>query len=127
MIMKGVYINSKEVPYASMIVDGIKFIETRTKRTLHKLIGEEVAVIETGKGKPRVVGYVTILCAHFCWKELWDKHYRDLAHIPKGSKFDNCDDGKWCYVLRRERKLDRPYQVPLNAIRHGRVWCEFEI
>jgi hypothetical protein len=128
--MIGVFINSKDVPYARWIVDGKKRIETRTRRMLHKLIGETVGIIETGNENPKIIGWVTIGRGYFCDRKMWENGERDLACVPVGSKFDldrKWQDGKWCYELRSPIKMAQPYPLPKNAIRHGRVWCEFDI
>lgn len=125
--MIGVFVNSKHVPYARMICDARKPIETRSKNTLKKLVGQEVCIVETGSGEPFVVGEVTITDSFFVTKRMWDAFYRALACVPYGSEYDSNNNGKWCYTLWHPLLYDKPFALPKNAIRHGRAWCEFEI
>lgn len=120
--MIGVFVRK---PYARKIVSGEKIIETRTRNTLRRLIGEHVAIVETGNGCSKVVGYATIGHPAFLNGELWEQ-IRDAACILKGSKYDNNGNGKWCYPMMLAKECAQ-YPLPPNAIRHGRVWCEFDI
>ena len=123
--MKAIFVNeSGGIPYAAAIVAGLKPIETRTKNMLAACIGSRVAIVRTYHGKnPLVIGYVDIVAAAF-----QDAAYmaanRDKTFIPAGSKYDNNGRGKWCYYLDRPEQCT-PYQLPKDAVRHGRSWCEF--
>lgn len=120
--MYGIFINDHSFPYTQEILLQHKTIETRTRNTLKKLIGKRVAIIRTGKGKPQIVGYVTIAKAAFCPADLFDS-FRNKTLIPCGDPYDS-KAGKWFYYLENAEKCT-PYPIPENAVRHGRVWVEF--
>ena len=46
--------------YALDIVNGVKTLETRASDSLRAYVGRRVGVVETGRGKARLVGYVTV-------------------------------------------------------------------
>lgn len=126
--MLGFFINDHAVPYTLLILQLIKTIETRTRNTLKALIGQRVAIIQTGKGPAQIVGYVTITKAVFCPADQLDS-FREQTRVPKGSSFDKCGTcegvpGKWFYYLDNPEPCT-PYPVPADAVRHGRVWVEF--
>lgn len=122
--MIGVFVRK---PYARKIVSGEKIWETRTRNTLRQLLGERVAIIETGNCKAHIVGYATIGWHPYFVrsKKAWDS-IRDRTCIPAGDKYDNFGSGKWCYGMHGAEETT-PYPLPSNAIRHGRVWCEFDV
>lgn len=124
--MKGMFVNSNGcVPYAEAIVEGVKTIETRNRNMLDKLVGEQVAVVRTRRGKrPTIVGYVYVKFSKFLSPETFEI-YRDDTLIPAGSKYDCNGKGKWCYFLRDAERCE-PYPLPENAVRHGISWVEFE-
>jgi len=64
---KGIYINVANQDYIEQILNGDKTIETRFeikgkdgKGPLDSLVGKRVALISTGNGKQKVMGYVTV-------------------------------------------------------------------
>ena len=131
--MYGIFINEDEYPFAHWIVQGDKTIETRTRNTLKRLLKKRVAIISTSrKHKPTIIGYATIYnwdrIPDFIWEEA-----RKYTLIPKGSKYDTLVPirskyatitGKWGYILTNPEECD-PYELPSNAIRHGRSYAEF--
>lgn len=122
--MYGIFINSRKVPYARLIVDGVKTYETRTKNTLRPLVGRRVAIIETGMGSPMIIGFATIDGADYFEHDAFEG-IRSLTCIPAGSKYDDGGRGKWCYKLSDPYPLYEAVPLPSDAIRHGRAWCEF--
>lgn len=122
--MKAIYVNSSGVNYARAIVQGYKLFETRSKNVLQPLIGERVAVIITGRGHARVIGYVTITDRVYVGYNLFRSMY-NCHLVPLGSKYDCIPgSGKYCYSLKDPEVCD-PYPVPENVVRHGRTWCEW--
>lgn len=123
--MKGMFVNADGFDFADAIVRGDKVIETRNRAMLDKLIGERVAVVRTKRGrKPEVIGTVFVKFAfHFGPKDF--EIYREDTLIPKGSKYDCTENGKWCYFLRDAERCE-PYPLPENAVRHGISWVEFD-
>ncbi len=123
--MKAMFVESTRcVPYARAIVQAYKPLETRGKNMLSALVGERVAVVETGRGKkPMVVGYVTVTKAERLGVFWLDTH-RNLTLIPEGSRYDSHGKCKWGYWLSDPEECE-PYPLPSSAVRHGRSWCEF--
>lgn len=122
--MKAVFINEcGPLRYASRIADGEKLIETRTRDMLKALVGERVAIVRTGRGASQVIGYVRIVSKVFVWRRFFQTLY-PLHLVPAGSQFDCTGAGKWCYMLEGAEACE-PYPVPADAVRHGRVWCEW--
>lgn len=123
--MKGIFVNEDGgVRYAEAIVHGYKPIETRSRNMLAACVGERVAVIRTRRGKdPMIVGFVDIVSSAHC-NGKWLDENRDKTLIPKGSKYDANGRAKWCYFLEFPAPCI-PLQLPADALRHGRSWCEF--
>lgn len=123
--MYGIFVNENGgVPYAQAIVQGYKNIETRSRNTLKNLVGKRVAIIRTKRNKkPTIVGYARIREATFHTPEALD-YLRDLTCIPVGSKYDCHGKGKWCYIMTEAEQCE-PYELPSDAIRHGRSYAEF--
>lgn len=125
-MIKGIFINDSETPFTDYILSGQKTIETRNKDMLRDCIGHFVAIVRTGKGKPTIVGFVHILLAIHC-PDWWLDEHRNETMIPKGSKYDPAPgEWKYCYYLDKAMPCV-PRDLPTNAVRHGRSWCEFDI
>jgi len=125
--MYGIFVNENGgVPYAKLIVQGYKKVETRSRNMLKDLTHTRVAIVRTRRGKmPTVVGYADIGEAYFCPVERFnDEDVRNLTCIPVGSKYDCHGKGKWFYDMWDAEQCD-PYPLPSSAVRHGRSWCEF--
>ena len=58
----GFNVNDSEQPFTEQILSGEKTIETRDgeNNALASLVGERAGIVRTGKGKAKVVGYVTV-------------------------------------------------------------------
>jgi len=127
--MLGIFVNCANYPYAALIAAGIKTIETRTRNTLKALDGQRVAIIETGRGPAKIVGYATISGYSFCNSYFYEM-LRDETKIPVGDKYDKFGSrdgipGKWFYYLENAEQCDS-YELPEDGtIRHGRSWCQF--
>ena len=121
--MIGIFVNSKDIPFAKAIVYKMKPIETRNKNMLAACVGRRVQIIETGKGQPMVVGSATITHATY-ESAAWLAEHRDLTWITAGSKYDTTGPGKWCYHLSNQKPC-KPYALPAYAIRHGMSWAEW--
>lgn len=123
--MYGFFVNENTIPFAALLTLGMKTMETRNRDMLKALVGERVAVISTRRGrKPWIVGYVTITGKHFCDHDEFDQYYNQ-HFVEPGSKYaPKPGRGKWLYFV---EDADRcyPKDLPENAIRHGRAWCEF--
>lgn len=123
--MYAIYVNEPGcIPYARMIAEAYKTLETRSKNVFKQIIGERVAIIRTSRhSQPMVVGYATISRAEFIsieeFQQLFSKHL-----VPPGSKFDCHGKGKWCYTMTGAEPCD-PYPLPISRINHGRSYTEF--
>lgn len=123
--MYAIYVNEPGcIPYARLIAEAYKTLETRSRNVFKQIIGERVAIIRTSRhSQPTVVGYATISKADYISREefqqLFSKHL-----VPPGSKFDCKGAGKWCYTMTNARPCE-PYPLPQNRINHGRSYTEF--
>lgn len=99
-MMYGIYVHeTQKEPYATQIVAGKKIIDTRTRDMLGKLVGERVLVIRTRSGhKADIIGAVTIIGKVWFADHVLN-YIRDRTCIPKGSKYDTHNGGKWCYYI----------------------------
>ena len=115
MSIYAVYVrNTSGIRYADAIVQGYKLIETRSRDTLGKLVGERVLIVRTRAGhEAEVIGAVTITGKQFVpaadFGKLFDKHL-----VPPGSKFDAHGRGKWCYDLANAEAFDKA--TPLSKL-----------
>lgn len=124
--MKAIYIRNTGAHFVDKIFDLEKIHETRNRNTLGLLAGERVAIIQSDrKGGSAVVGEVTVGVGRSVNYHGFDSR-RDLHCVPEGSAYDCKTDGsKYLYPMYKPVRYETPYPVPSNAIRHGRVWCEW--
>ena len=125
--------NEKTMPFAERIAYGWKVWETRTRRTLDKLVNtpEPVYIIRTGRGKNKPS---MIIGRCYIRKPAWipADRFKDPDVIAKTYVFPDSNfypvdvPGKWCYPIEYAEPLRIPVPVPDNAIRHGRAWIEFD-
>ena len=123
--MIGIFVNENGcIHYARLMAGGYKKAETRFRDMLGKLVGERVAIIQTRRHKnPQVIGYVTIVSKQFVKAEDFPLYFNDHC-VPPGSSYDAHGRGKWLYWL-KDAETCEPYDLPKDAIRHGRSWCEW--
>ena len=121
--MYGIYINCHLFPFVAWILSGRKAYETRGRNMLRALIGQRVALIETGKSPaPMVRGFATIASAEQI--DYSNITARKAARIL-GTSFDILPGGtKWFYKLTDIQTVE-PLPVPDARINHGRAWTEF--
>lgn len=124
--MKGIFVNQNGgIPYADLIVQGYKRIETRNRNMLRDLVGGRVAIIKTRRQRqPVIVGYAKIERAEYCPAK-WFDGFRSETLIPPGSSYDCRGKGKWFYWMTWPTRCD-PYPLPAHAIRHGRSWAKWD-
>jgi len=110
--MIGINVRNTDVPFADMIVDGVKSIETRESKSLHPYLGKRVAIVRTGQGKAFAIGEVTI--TGFSWtnsEALFDSHWQD-HFVSKGSAFYiKKIKGKYLYFLENAVRYETPIAV----------------
>lgn len=120
------FINCKLFPFVQWIIDKEKIYETRNKNTLQSLIGKTVYIAETGKGKKPIIrckctisGLVTV------YSKREYNQYRKQTKIVKNSSFDwNKSTVKKCLYKLDNVTQCKPFELPDNIIRHGRIYCE---
>jgi hypothetical protein len=126
--MYGIYVHiDGHMNYARALVHSNKTIETRSRDVFKSIPPrEKVAVIETGKGEPMIVGYIKMDRGFHCPAEQF--HLYDLWHLVKpGSRYDTTERGKWLYPVHWAQALDEPVPLPANHINHGRSYTEFTL
>lgn len=101
----GININSDDVPYADMIVDGEKQYESRHKPTLNRFIGQTVGIIRTSKkAKAKAIGHATVGAPIRVGYEEFHA-MRDKHHVPEGSTYDCEKNGfKWLYPMENPQR-----------------------
>ena len=107
----GININDSEYPWTDYIMSGKKTIETRNTPTLRPYIGKRVGIIQTGKGKAKLIGYMTIEKEIEYDKESWakdkSKHLVD-SELGDGEK-------KYGYVIGKVEKIT-PQEINSKGI-----------
>jgi hypothetical protein len=120
----GVYINCKLYPFITWILCGWKLYETRTRRVLHPLIGQRVFLIETGHGRPLIIGSAKITEAEQV--PYTDVSKRRQAQIT-GTTYDiKPGSAKWFYKLEDVEWLPEPIPAPDTRKNHGRSYCTWD-
>lgn len=120
-----VYINCALFPFISLILAGKKLYETRNKNTLKRLIGHEIYLAETGKGKAVVKAKCTITGLVTVTDKGTYNRYRKYTQVKKGSVYDFSTGTKYLYRLEGVQAV-KPFTVPDNAIKHGRIYATVE-
>ena len=120
--MYGIYINCKDIPFIDYILIGAKLYETSSRNVLGRLLGERVALIETGNGRAIIRGYATI--------DFYKIIYHDDADARKsamifGNHYDIPDGGKKVFYHLKDVTSCKPYTLPDERINHGRSFTEF--
>ena len=110
--MIGINVRNTDVPFADMIVDGVKSIETRESKSLHPYLGKRVAIVRTGQGKAFAIGEATI--TGFSWtnsETIFDGYWED-HFVTKGSAFYIKESkGKYLYFLEGAVRYEVPVAV----------------
>jgi len=123
-----IYINCSLFPFISWIISGRKLYETRNKNTLKRFIGKRVYLAETGKGKAPVIRCSVVITE---LKTITTKTeyntMRKAAMIKKGSCFDwNAKTLKKCFYKLENIQACKPFPMPENAVRHGRIYATLD-
>lgn len=127
MAVPVLFINCNVSDFIGDIIFLRKLYETRTRKTLHCLLGQTVYIAQTGKGKPVVrCSAVVSDCVEIRTRSEWNR-YKHLLCIPDGSKYDWQPDtkAKYLYKLDSVKELE-PFPAP-EGKRHGRIWMEVEL
>jgi len=104
--------NTKDKPFADLIVDGFKTIETRESNSLHPYVGERIAIVRTGMGKAFAIGEVTITSVSWTNSESTFNLYEDMHMVEKGNPFYIKESiGKYMYFLDNAVRYKTPVAV----------------
>lgn len=121
-----VFINCSSHDFIGDIIAGKKLFETRTKDTLHCLVGKRVYLCETGKGK-RLVRCTAIIKEVITVKDehTWNM-YRDSLSIEPSSEYDWKEGTKVKYLYRLESVVScfKPFK-PVEGTMHGYVFMDY--
>lgn len=99
------------IPYADLIVDGIKTYESRESNSLSPYIGKRVGIVKTGEGRAQAIGSVVIgepiVVDERGFRKLEGEHM-----VPAGSAFDiKHGQKKYLYPLSDAIRFDKPIDV----------------
>ena len=114
--MIGINVNSKEKPYADLIIDGLKIMESRDSDSLRPYVGKRIAIVRTGKGKAFAIGEATIgepvMVNVKKFRALHSEHL-----VDQGSKFDIKKNGyKYLYPMINPERYEKPKFVGLGLV-----------
>jgi hypothetical protein len=111
-ITMGININDKRAGWTDLILSGKKTIETRDTNSLKPYVGKRVALIQTGKGKAKIVGVATI--GEPIQYNSVDDFKADVNRHRVSS--DGFDQVKFGYPLKDVQKLTTPIEVNSRGI-----------
>jgi hypothetical protein len=115
-----------QAPWSSLLINGLKTVETRTYHLPLKYIGVPLALIETpgksGRFKSRIIGLITFNESfRYKDKNQWvNDHYRHLVNdgdINYGWKYYK---DKYGWIVHSIEKFDSPIDPPKKR---GIVFC----
>lgn len=107
-----------QAPWAELLVDGYKSVETRSYHIPQKYIGEELAIIETpgkkGKFKSRIIGTITFSHSFkYPDKQAWVDDYNRHKVTETDTLYGwHEDKPKYGWVVSRIKKYDNPIEAP---------------
>lgn len=122
--MRGMYVHcSKRLPFVDWMLSRVKPWETRGRDMLGDLVGERVAIIETGRSPVAMIrGYATITRKKTVSYD--NVRARRAARIL-GTPYD-IKPGKTKVFYRLEHVTRcKPYPLPAQHSNNGRAWTEF--
>ena len=104
--------NEAGSPFADMIAEGVKTIETRVRPSLNSIAGSRVKLIRTtGEGSGEVIGEVTVGEPKFyATKDEFDADF-DKHLVKDDSEFAFGEQGKYGYPMLDPVKYQEPYSV----------------
>ena len=121
--MVGIFINDRGIKFTTLIMNGLKTVETRRSDTLGKYVGQRVGIVRTGRGPATLVGYATLspMRTIVTDKETFDKLF-PLHRVPSAGPYA-FKDKKVLYHLHNIKPCT-PTPIPADAVRHGRIAVE---
>lgn len=112
--MKAFNCNDSQKDWTALILSGQKTIETRNSPSLGSLVGQRVGLIQTGVGKAKLVGYVTISGAVTYDDEARFRSDEPLHHVPCDLTGYEWAGAKVGYVLTNPERID-PQTLPASC------------
>jgi hypothetical protein len=112
--MKAFNCNDRQKNWTNLILSGEKKVETRNSDSLASLVGKRVGVIQTGKGKAKLVGYVTISDVIQYKEEPRFRHDEPLHRVPSDLKGFEWGGAKFGYVLSNPARIE-PITLPASC------------
>lgn len=121
-----VFINCRLFPFIAWIISGLKVYETRSRDTLHALVGRRVYLAETGHGRRPVVRCSVLIDHSITCDRGTFQVLRCLHRVPSESVYDwqPWTRKKVLYRLVDVQPCD-PFPAP-EGRRHGRVWMDYD-
>lgn len=107
-----------QVPWSSLLINGLKCVETRSYPLPKKYEGVELALIETpgeyGRFKSRIIGTITFSHSfRYPDKEIWIEDYnRHKVETDDKLYCWNPDKPKYGWVVSQIKKFDQPVPAP---------------
>ena len=100
-----------DIPYADLIVDGEKTLETRDTDSLRPYVGQRMSIVKTGEGEAKAIGSAVIGEP----RQVGVEEFRSLQgqhKVPEGSQFDIKEGStKFVYPMSSPIKYDEPQMV----------------
>ena len=112
--MKAFNCNDSQLCWTDLILSGEKVIETRNSNSLASLVGKRVGIIQTGVGKAKLVGYVTISDVIEYNDEPRFRHDESLHHVPCDLKGYEWNGVKFGYVMSDPERIE-PQTLPTSC------------
>ena len=109
-------------PFATLLASGRKQVETRRYKPPQHLVGNRVAIIQTGLGSAMIVGYAH-LDSYYQYesKDHWHAD-SDRHRVPPGNEFDWVDDSpRFAWEMSNATMLDNPIHPPAKR---GRLYVK---
>lgn len=109
-------------PFARLLANGTKKIETRRYKVPDHYLGHRIAIIETGKGKAKIIGSAE-LTGWYTYRDRDHWHRESGLHlVERGSDFDWLDDSpRYGWKVSDAKLLASPVDAPSKR---GLVWCK---
>jgi predicted transcriptional regulator len=109
-------------PFATLLACGLKTVETRRYKPPSHLIGQRIAIIQTGVEKSMIIGHAVLTdWQQYGSKKQWNDDRKNHLVAP-GSDFDWDDDSaRYAWKMERAVMLKKPVQPPAKR---GRIYAK---
>lgn len=109
-------------PFATLLASGLKTVETRRYKPPSHLIGQRIAIIQTGVEASSIIGHAVLTdWQQYGSKQQWDDD-RNNHLVAPGSDFDWTDDSaRYAWKMERAVMLKEPVQPPAKR---GRIYAK---